>query len=339
MSALAAPARFFRSIFGGDTGIERRVNDVRSARARHRERTERNRLKVDRGETWTTYIRKNTLVVRPDEETEAPIGLFLYGGCDLPTVFEAAAHVAPRLHRRLAVFEAPVSLDTAQARMLRQLIDGVPPEHVAETCDVLGVDPGVFGDRIFRPTFHVGGGDHGGTFQKTMTFLSLGAEAIRPLYRHKEHGFVVDPGGLWLDGQISDALGAKETRAWFKANFQKLGRLDLAEFTDLYRTVITAIRERTGSQVAVFNTLTVEPGDHAHNYQLRRLPEAARRRELHVLVAELSAEMDFPIIDVDRALKRTRVERQLDFAHFPTDQYPVIAVEIEQMLEDFGYLD
>jgi hypothetical protein len=222
--------------------------------------------------------------------------------------------------------------------MLLQLIDGVPPEHVAETCEVLGIDPGVFVDHVFRPTFTIVG-EHGGEFEKTMTVLSLGAEAIRPLYRHKEHGFVVDPGGMWLEGQISEALGAKERRAWFKANFDKLGRLDIADFPDVYRRVITTIRQRSGSQVVVFNTLTVEPGDHAHNYQLRRLPEAARRRELHILLAELSAEMDFPIIDVDRALKRAGIQRQLDFAHFPTDQYPVIAVEIERMLADLGYLD
>ena len=84
--------------------------------------------------------------------------------------------------------------------------------------------------------------------------------------------------------------------------------------------------------ILVFNVLTVEPGDRIHNYQLRRNPEVMRRREFCLALVELSRELGFHIVDIDRVLKREGVDRQVDFAHFPTDLAGPIAADVFDIL-------
>jgi hypothetical protein len=339
LTLLAKPKQLYRAVLGNDSALERKVSGLRMQRRQRRKERDEARVDahvvVERGESWTSALRQHSLVVRPDEPQGDPVGIRLYGGCDLPAAFEAGGILAPRLRSVLAISECPVDLTTSQAVFALQTLEDIPEEVVAETCEVLRLDPVVFRPIAFEPTITIDG-EHGGEFAPTLVVLSLGAEAIRSVYRHREHGFLVDPGGMWIDGQIAEAMSSAERRKWFARNFEKVGRIEVDDFPDLYRRLIGEIRARTGAEVAVFNTLTVEPGESEHNYQLRRLPEAARRRAFHVALAELSAELDIAVLDVDRALKRAGIRRQLDFAHFPSELYPVVAADFAELLLDRG---
>jgi hypothetical protein len=166
----------------------------------------------------------------------------------------------------------------------------------------------------------------------------MAADLVRQLYRHREHGLLVDPGGWWLNRSVDAALGDPDTVAWFRETFEPLGRLPIDEFADQFRRLVRTVQERTGAHVLVFNTLTVEPRDETHNYQLRRSPEGLRRRRFHLALADLSRELGFHIVDVDRILKREGVTGQLDFAHFPEDQFGPLAAEVQRILTGLGVL-
>jgi hypothetical protein len=335
MSRRTNPKAILRTVVPADSALDRRISSIRNGRTRRRKERDEQRIEahavVERGESWTTTVRQSSLVIRPDAPTAPPVGIRLFGGCDLPATFELGPLVAPRLRSDLAIDQCPVDLSTCQVRMSLQALDGIDPADVAETCEVLGMDPRIFQPLAYRPEIVVEG-PNGGSFPVSVVILSLGAEALRPVYRHREHGFLLDPGGMWLSGQIAQAMGSSERREWFAKNFRKVGRLDVGDFPDLYRREITEIQQRTGALVVVFNTLMVEPGEPEHNYQLRKLPEGARRREFHLALTELSAELDVAVLDIDRCLKRHGVQRQLDFAHFPTELYPVVATELAELL-------
>ncbi|MGF1618498.1 MAG: hypothetical protein ACFCU2_11940, partial [Acidimicrobiia bacterium] len=75
-----------------------------------------------------------------------------------------------------------------------------------------------------------------------------------------------------------------------------------------------------------------------HNYQLVKTAHAARRREFTIALAELSAELNFAIVDIDRILKNMGVEEQVDFAHFPVDRMGPIGVEVHRILKAIDFV-
>jgi hypothetical protein len=63
-----------------------------------------------------------------------------------------------------------------------------------------------------------------------------------------------------------------------------------------------------------------------------RQPDVARRRSFAIALAEMSRELDFDVVDVDRILKLYGVEGQVDFAHFIEEKYEHIAAEVYRIL-------
>src|SRR5205807_4769011 len=127
------------------------------------------------------------------------------------------------------------------------------------------------------------------------------------VYRHREHGLLVDPGGVWLSSSLEPILDDPSAVRWFRENFVSVGRIPVEAFVENFTRIIHLLRSQAGAHILVFNTLTVDPGGTVHNYQFVRNPHALRRREFHVALAELSRKLDFPVIDVDHVLKRAGV--------------------------------
>ena len=316
----------FRRVAGQDSRIEQ---FVKSHMPSHHERI--------RGDGYSMWNGLETTVVQSDAGASPKTGIYLKGACDLPSLLALGPLIGPTVKGTVAVVRGRGNIAAARADVLLQTLEGIPDEITKDTSACLDLNPDYFKPTLFNPEFRVPGMGSLGAFPKDVVVLSLAPNVVRTLYRHKEHGFLVDPGGWWL-AKVQSALGERETLAWFKASFRPVGKLSVAEFAAMFRTLVPLVRDRTGAQVLVTNVLTVEPGDREHNYQLRRNPDGMRRREFCLALTDLSRELGFHVLDVDRVLKRSGIERQVDFSHFPTDLYPAIAAEAARVLQEMAVL-
>jgi hypothetical protein len=194
---------------------------------------------------------------------------------------------------------------------------------------------GYFEPRLFGPTFSVPGF---GEFPKTVVVLSMAADVVRTVYRHRESGLLVDPGGWWLEQSMDRVLANLSTVRWFRENFEKVGRLSIEESHANLGKVVSTLAAATGAHIIVFNTLTVEPGTSTHSYQLVENPMTVRLRRFNLSLVELSRTLGFSIIDIDRILKREGVREQVDFAHFTPERFRPIAVELHRVLVELDVI-
>jgi hypothetical protein len=169
--------------------------------------------------------------------------------------------------------------------------------------------------------------------------LSTSTDSSRSLYRHREHGFLVDPGGWWLHDKMESVLGDLDTVKWFAANFQKVGRLSVQDSMENLQRIVTNVREQTGAFVVVLNMLTVDPGRTAMDYKQANSPHRLRRREFVLALDELADRVGFAVMDIDRITKAEGISGQADFVHFTRDQKKAIAEEFVRILDDAGVLE
>jgi hypothetical protein len=274
------------------------------------------------------------VVIDPAEPAEPTLGIYLFGGCDLPALFSLAPLVGPEVRRRVIIHQPGDRLPMCRADVLRQTLDDRPARQTVATIENLRLTPGYFAPSLFEPTFRTKLRGLG-SVPRSVVVLSGGANVVRSAYRHKEHGFLIDPGTVWLRNK--DRLDPA-VRTWFTSRFERVGLISVEQFAEDLTFVVGQLRERIGAEVIVFNTLTVEPGVREHNYQLRRNPEGVRRLEFYLAMHELAATAGYHLIDVDTALKRHGVRDQVDFAHFPLHAYEPIAVEAARVLRETGLL-
>jgi hypothetical protein len=194
-----------------------------------------------------------------------------------------------------------------------------------------------FEPTLFEPTFDIPDLPVEGPYPKTAVVLSILPDLSRTVYRHREKDYRVDPGSAWLN-KMATALQDLSFVEWFKTSFEPLGRIDVEEFRGNYRRLIPLIRQGAGSHVLVLNSLEIEPFDPTHDYSVRNLSSASRRRRFNLALAELAEELDFHVVDVDRVLKEEGVEGQVDFSHFPVDRMRAVAFEAANVLRGLGVL-
>ena len=325
-------ARLFRRAVGPDTRLERMLRARLSP-----PKGQRTRVGVESTSTHTITRRSESLVVESTAEPAPIWGVHLVGACDLPALLEPEPSVIEAVRGTMVLSRSTARISGTRSDMLLQSLETHDPELIAELTEALLLDPEYFAPRAFQPTVEVP--DSGlGPVPIAITVLSGAADIIRPAYRHKQSGLIVDPGGHWLDGQTLTNERQRSFRSYLAANFDRVGKLSVDEHIANYRRLLPVLRERTGSEIMVFNVLTIEPGDRTHNYQLRKVPEGARRRQFHIAQAELSEELGYLVVDIDRALKRAQVVGQVDFAHFPREQYPAVAGEAYAALRQAGLL-
>jgi hypothetical protein len=224
----------------------------------------------------------------------------------------------------------------SRSDILLQTLEELPQEACEEVRQRLSLPADYFRAVMFEPTFTVPNGDGVEEFPKKVFFLSTGADVNRVAYRHARYGFLVDPGGGWLNRSLELTVRDLAVVDWFRETFIKIGRLSVDQFAQNFRRMVETIRRRTSAHILAFNTLQVDPGGLVHNYQFVKNSHAMRRREFYMAMVELSRQLDVTIIDTDRILKRAGVRTQIDFGHPPQAFHSLIAQEISRILCDLA---
>ena len=320
----------WRSIAGRNTKLERYL------RGRHRVARQNQVSRLD-GDGFTQISGESFVVIRSTRDPEPKRGILLKGGCDLPSVFVAGRLIREDIRGSVAIFRqgTPGELGSHRSDQILQTLNTIPEEHVAEAVSMLRLGPDYFSPRLFTDTeFSITAPHPLPKFPKTVVVLSIGSDLVRTVYRHKELGYMVDPGGFWLNQLTDKVIPDPEIAKWFKSNFVNAGRISVEDFRDNYDRIATLVKQNTGAHLIVFNTLVVDPLNPTYNYHLGRDSQAIRRREFNIALKELSAKHGFHILDVDRILKNQGVRGQVDFAHFPVEKMEPIGREAFRILKE-----
>ena len=322
----------WRSVFGEGTKIENWVKD----RYLTKIQTE---VKKESGPGWVQYSGARAVILSESDDFPEPRrGILLKGGCDLPSVFTAAPLMREGLKGTVAISRHIGGTGGNRSDQILQALDGVDQEKVAETRRMLQLNRDYFEPTFFEPTFTVRNMPEAGSFPKDVVVMAIGTDETRQMYQHREHGFIIDPGGWWLNQDLGRVLKDLDTVEWFRTNFKRIGRLSLDEFKSNTTRLVAEIDARMGSKILFYNSLALDPASPVHNYQLVKTAHAARRREFTIGLAELSAELGFSIVDIDRILKTMGVEEQVDFAHFPVDRMGPIGAEVFRILKGIDFI-
>lgn len=321
VSRLKGPTvRTIRRISGDNGYLERTARAVRD-RARYRS---------------NGSIKNTTSVAFRGDKTR--FGVYGFGGCDV----WAIAECGPGLQRHTTATGAACAqgrADFTRTDLILQSFDGVPVDAVAEVTQRLDLDPITFRPALFEPDFTIPGHERLGSFPKNVVALTISSDLVRTIYRDRESGYLVDPGGFWLARDIGDTLGDLDTVKWFSRNFEKLGKISLDQSMANMRRLITLVRSETGAEVVVFNSLTVDPGRTVLDYKLSHSPHRTRRRDFALALVDLAVELDFSILDVDRIIKGVGVSGLGDFVKFMPMHKKAIANEFVRILDEREVFD
>jgi hypothetical protein len=321
--AMVKAARAWRSVAGEKTAIEKYVKR-RYRRAVHKEA----------GRHASQFSGPNEVVIRARRDPENKTGVFLKGGCDLPTLFLMGPMIRDDLRAgTVAILRPPESVGSSHSSQLLESAAGVSMDLIEETCRRLEISRAFFKPVLFEERFGVKALPKVGDFPKTVVALSIASDLTRSLHRHREHGFLIDIGGWWLNQSLEKAIKDVDTLRWFKDNFEAVGRIGVDEFQSNFETIVRRLHDM-GSQAIVLNSLGLDPQNLTHNYQLLNADHATRRREFNAAIAESSAKIGFHVLDVDRSLKLQGVKEQVDFAHASLEAKLPIARECYRILRE-----
>jgi len=261
------------------------------------------------------------------------VGIYVKGDCQLQAIFACKPMIRRTLDGTCCIFNDG-EVAGSRSDFILQTLSDKPEECLDQISAKLKIPKDYFRPRLFERTLSVPGPPGHEGFPKSVVFLSTGSDFIRTMYRHRETGILVDPGGWWLTQPMERVLDDLSSVRWFRENFENIGRIELQTFANNYEKIIDLVRKRTGAHVVVFNIPTVEPRKLVHNYQFVQRPLVKRTREFNVALAELSRKLDFPIIDIDRIVKKAGIREQKDSWHFSPDLTPVVAEEVVGAMRD-----
>jgi hypothetical protein len=253
------------------------------------------------------------------------------GGCDLRTIIGAGPLLAEEFDGTLCVGSF-AKADHTRSDLIVQTLDPPDPSSTSDVMQRLGLIDDYFSPTLFEPRFGVPSQPWFGLFPKDVVVLSISADVGRTLYRHREHGFLVDPGGWWLTTDMNVVLDDLSVVKWFAANFVKIRRISVEESMANFERIIEEVRERTGAFVVMMNVLTVDPGTSSFDYNHANSPNRMRRREFCLATADLAARQNVPLLDVDRLTKELGISDQADFVHYTPAQKRHIAREFADLV-------
>lgn len=290
---------------------------------------------VEKGTGWVSYRTSRTVVLRRGSDVPSR-GIYLRGACDVPSLFMLPRMIIDGLEGSLCIHASGNGVSGARSDLLLQTHAGVPETFADQIREQVPFARGYFDPTLFEPQFNVSGLPGGPTrFPKSVVVMSVLPDLTRTVYRHRESGYLVDPGWAWLTS-LSAALENPTFVKWFNETFESIGRISVDEYAQNLRRLVPLIRRETEAHVLVFNSLEIEPFDPTYDYSLRNLLSASRRRRFNIALAELSSEVGFHVVDVDRVLKEQGVEHQVDFSHFPVERMHAVANEALRILHGIG---
>lgn len=314
-------SRTVRKVIGTDSALERKA------------RSARNLVKYRLGKT----VSRTDLFISP-KGSGRRFGVLLMGGCDVTATTVAGPRLA-RNPQRPFCLAAVASAPESRSDLLVQSLNPPDPALTREVSERLDLVPGYFEPRVLmkdlKPPHQAGIA----SFPVEAVVLSISVDTSRTMYRHREHGFLVDPGGWWLSADMGEVIADKSAMMWFAKTFEKIGRIDLENSMKNFERIITEVRKASGAHVIVMNVLSVDPGTGSLDYKFVNSPNKIRRREFNIALSELSQRLDFPVLDVDRIAKGRGISGQADFVHYTPEQKRAIASEFTGMLADSGLIE
>ncbi|WP_334811813.1 tetratricopeptide repeat protein [Nostoc sp.] len=290
------------------------------------------KINIERNATGE-YMDSNHIIFWSDSHQENKIGIYMMGGCDLPSVFSCVPLIKPILKGTCCIIKEG-QIEKSRSDILLQNLKKSPQNLLAPVLEKFYLPDNFFENQLSKPDFCVSHGSGIEEFPKQVIILSIAADVARVVYQHREHGFLIDPSGWWNNQRMDLMLRDLSSANWFRKYFVSLGRMTLETFIDNLTQLIKEIRQVTNAHILVFNTLTIEPGNIIHNYQFVKRPESLRRREFNLALIELSRKLNFWIVDVDKVLKQSRTKNMIDFVHFPVELYQPIGQEVFKILEE-----
>ena len=287
----------------------------------------RNTVRMQRGQA---LYRTNLYV--GNIRAKRKVGIYGFGGCDLTFLAGSGHLIQPRLDASLCINRAS-AVEGVRSDFVLQGLDGVDGPVLDEVVDKLDLDRGSFTSTLFEPRFTVPDHPRLGTYPKDIVVLSITADLSRTLYQHRTDRLLIDPGGWWLNADMTQVLGDLDRVKWFSSAFKKAGKIPLDGYLDNLTRIVKELRERTGALVMVCNTLVVDPGTGAVDYQFANSPATVRRREFAIGLREASHDAGFVVFDVDRVAKRSGISGQADFVHYTADQKQALRHEFMRLVE------
>lgn len=281
------------------------------------------------------YVGPNFVEFWSGSRRARTVGIYVKGSCDLMSVFACQPLIQKRLSGTCIIQREGAIWDSSSSLIL-QPWQRVPAESLATVTEKMKLPATYFAQgRLFDRTMTVE--SLGGPMQvdKQVVVMSIGADIIRSLYRHREHGYLIDPGGWWFNQDMSRVLSDLKTAKWFRDTFESVGKIAVEDFTRNVGEIVTRL-QAVGATVLIYNVLTVEPGSRDHNYRFVKNAIVKRAREFDLALVDLARRLDFSIVDVDRTLKRRGVGAQVDYAHFPPELYGAIGQETYRVMCERG---
>jgi hypothetical protein len=162
--------------------------------------------------------------------------------------------------------------------------------------------------------------------------LSLQSAATNALVRHRRDGWLLLPDDLesW-DPQHRRYLEAEceyAGLASIEATLERLGKL------------VVAIEEQLGAQVLVYNLSPWTPGEKTHCWIGAEDSIGLRVQRFNLGLADLSAQLGFSIVDVDRIVAAAGADRlKIDLFHLTAEGWRLVAEEVVRILEERGCFD
>jgi len=263
------------------------------------------------------------------------VGIYLRGGCDLGAIFACEPFIQAELDGTCAIMRAGFGAASARSDILLQTLEDLPQDEIDTVIETLRLNKNYFKPQLFKKEFVIPTPTGNERFEKDVVVLSLGPDLVRNAYRHRKLGFIVDPGGWWLNQNMGNVLSDLTAVSWFNKTFKKIGQISLEESKNTFTKLINETRERTGcDNIIVLNMLSLEPGDQTYNYQFTRNAQVIRRKEFDLMLWDLSRDLDFSVVDIDKILKQLGVKEQVDFAHWPLDRFEPVAKEVFRVMKE-----
>lgn len=318
-SLLRSGLRFLRKITGENPYIERFLKKL---------------YRTIKSTIEKKYIGPNFVVFWSGSQKKNRIGLYIKGSCDLVSIFSCQPLILDVLNGTCSILREGAVWDS-RSDFLLQTLQHFPQEWLEPVTKKLKLPDDYFKQsQLFKKSMTVSWPHDLEELPKDVIIMSIGPDVIRTLYRHREHGFLVDPGGWWFNQSMNAVLSDLSVAAWFRENFVNVGRISIDGFIENFTKIIQLLKNNTDAHILMFNALTVEPGNLTYNYQFVKNLLVVRAREFNLALVELSRKLDFSIVDVDCVLKKAGINNQVDYAHFPPELYPFVAKETFRIMRD-----
>lgn len=162
--------------------------------------------------------------------------------------------------------------------------------------------------------------------------LSMQSAITNSLVRHRSEGWLFLPDAL----ETWDV----DSRAYLERECVNAGLAELEPTLARLEKLVRAVEEKLSAHVLVYNVSPVLPGERIHCWAGAEDSLGLRVRRFNLALAELSAELGFSIVDVERICASAGADRlKVDLFHLTAEGWRLLAEEVVRILEDRGFFD